>query len=64
MYNNMSFNYAKDKTIYVTSINNLSALTNTGWTYYVNGIFAQGGCSDYILNNNDSIIWKYIIIKQ
>jgi len=63
-YNNMSFNYAKYKTIYVTSINNLSALTNTGWTYYVNGIFAQDGCSDYILNNNDSIIWKYIIMKQ
>jgi len=66
-FNNIAINYtynASFKTAYITSINNLSALSNTGWTYYVNGVLANVGSSKYILNNNDSIIWKYIIMKQ
>lgn len=29
------------------------------WQYYVNGLYADTGCSLYILNNNDMIEWRF-----
>ena len=33
---------------------------NSGWIFYVNGVKSSIGAKDVILNNGDSILWKYV----
>lgn len=47
---------------YVEGINYLyefDAGEQSGWMYKVNGSFPNYGCSDYILEQGDSIVWAY-----
>lgn len=32
---------------------------NRYWQYYVNGKFADVGCSNYFLHNNDIVEWRF-----
>lgn len=48
--------------IYIVEINGLREKEHgaaSGWTYYVNGVFANKSCDAYILKNNDSVEWVY-----
>lgn len=48
--------------IYIVGINDLKEKEHgatSGWTYYVNGVFANKSCDAYIIKNNDSIEWVY-----
>jgi hypothetical protein len=48
------------KSYYITSIGNLSnGLQERYWQYYVNGNYADKGCSKYILSDNDQVIWTF-----
>lgn len=50
-------------TAYVKGINNLYEFDCgefSGWTYFVNGIMPQYGCSDYTLSQGDKIVFHYI----
>lgn len=52
-------NYGAD---YIEGINYLyefDAGEQSGWMYKVNGVFPNYGCSDYILEDGDSIVWAY-----
>lgn len=52
-------NYGAD---YIEGINYLyefDAGQQSGWMYKVNGAFPNYGCSDYILEDGDSIVWAY-----
>lgn len=52
-------NYGAD---YIEGINYLyefDAGQHSGWMYTVNGAFPNYGCSDYILEDGDSIVWAY-----
>ena len=52
-------NYGAD---YIEGINYLyefDAGEQSGWMYQVNGVFPNYGCSDYILEDGDSIVWAY-----
>ena len=52
-------NYGAD---YIEGINYLyefDAGEQSGWMYKVNGAFPNYGCSDYILEDGDSIVWAY-----
>jgi len=52
-------NYGAD---YIEGINYLyefDAGEQSGWMYKVNGAFPSYGCSDYILEDGDSIVWAY-----
>ncbi|MBR3786428.1 MAG: DUF4430 domain-containing protein [Firmicutes bacterium] len=52
-------NYGAD---YIEGINYLyefDAGEQSGWMYTVNGVFPNYGCSDYILEDGDSIVWAY-----
>lgn len=47
---------------YIEGINYLyefDAGEHSGWMYRVNGAFPNYGCSDYILEDSDSIVWAY-----
>ncbi len=33
----------------------------SGWTYWINGVFPNYGCSDYIVKPGDRIVWVYSI---
>lgn len=46
---------------FVDEINGVKNNNKTGeyWIYYVNGVSAKVGISNYLLNNNDLIEWKY-----
>ena len=52
-------NYGAD---YIEGINYLyefDAGEQSGWMYRVNGVFPNYGCSDYILEDGDAIVWAY-----
>jgi len=52
-------NYGAD---YIEGINYLyefDAGEQSGWMYKVNGAFPSYGCSDYVLEDGDSIVWAY-----
>lgn len=47
---------------YIEGINYLyefDAGEQSGWMFKVNGVFPNYGCSDYILEDGDSIVWAY-----
>lgn len=47
---------------YIEGINYLyefDAGEQSGWMYKVNGAFPNYGCSDYVLEDGDSIVWAY-----
>ncbi|MCL1828821.1 MAG: S-layer homology domain-containing protein [Oscillospiraceae bacterium] len=47
---------------YVKSINGLAEFAqgpNSGWIYKVNGVFPDVGLKDYVIKNNDVIVWSY-----
>ena len=47
---------------YVEGINNLYEFDcgqQSGWMYKVNGWFPNYGCSEYILDAGDEIVWCY-----
>ncbi len=47
---------------YVEGINNLYEFDcgeGSGWTYCVNGVFPNYGCSGYKLQNGDAVEWHY-----
>ena len=49
--------------IYVASIGGYAEKEHgdmSGWTYYVNGVFANKACSAWTLNDGDSISWAYV----
>lgn len=49
-------------TYYIEGINQLYEFDcggTSGWKYSVNGTSPNVGCSDYIVNENDSIVWYY-----
>ena len=49
--------------VYVAGINGLAEKEHgamSGWTYYVNGVYASRSCSSYVLSDGDSISWVYI----
>jgi len=44
----------------ITSIgNNSNGKNNFYWQYYVNDEYADVGCSSYVLNDNDVVLWQY-----
>jgi hypothetical protein len=48
--------------MYVKGINYLYefyAGDNSGWLYKVNNVFPNYGCSKYVLQNGDAIVWQY-----
>lgn len=50
------------KNIYIKGINNLYEFDGgslSGWQYKVNGIYANIGADNYIINENDNIEWHY-----
>ncbi len=54
-----SANYSS---VYVQGINHLfefSCGELSGWTYMVNGVFPNYGCSRYELEDGDEIVWAY-----
>ncbi len=47
---------------YVEGIHQLYELdcgSDSGWTYWVNGIYPNYGCSEYTVRDGDTIEWKY-----
>ena len=47
---------------YIEGINQLYEFDcgkKSGWVYTINGVSPSYGCSDYILNNGDTIEWSY-----
>ena len=45
---------------YITSINGIKeGIDGRYWQYYVNGEYADVGCSKYVLNDNDLVEWKF-----
>ena len=49
--------------VYVAGINGLAEKEHgamSGWTYCVNGVYANRSCSAYVLSDGDSISWIYI----
>ncbi|MDO4482741.1 MAG: DUF4430 domain-containing protein [Bacillota bacterium] len=48
---------------FVTSVDGLKNGTDgypySGWTYLVNGKFAEVGASEYVLKDGDTVEWKY-----
>lgn len=54
-----SANYSS---VYVRGINQLyefSCGELSGWTYTVNGVFPNYGCSRYELSDGDEVVWRY-----
>ena len=49
--------------IYVAAIGGLAEKQHggtSGWTYYVNGVWADMSCGYWILNDGDNIYWEYV----
>jgi hypothetical protein len=44
---------------YVRGIEGLVGEGKNGWQYWVNGQFASVAVNQYVLHNNDTILWKY-----
>lgn len=44
---------------FITSINGIKGDGDKNWIYYVNGVEAQVGVSNYKINKGDMISWKY-----
>ena len=44
---------------FVDSINGVKGSGNQNWIYYVNGVEAQIGVSNYKIKNGDIVSWKY-----
>lgn len=50
--------------VYIEGINHLyefSAGPLSGWMYSVNGVYPNIGCSQYILQDGDTIVWNYTV---
>ena len=48
---------------YVSGINGLNEKdfgASSGWTYYVNGAFANTSCDKYKVEDGDGIVWAYV----
>lgn len=45
---------------YVDAINGLFGDASHGWTYQVNNVTIWDAASDYILENNDRVLWVYM----
>lgn len=51
------------RTKYIRGIGNLyekQCGSTSGWTYYVDGVFAQTGCSQFDLHGGETILWVYV----
>lgn len=49
--------------VYVAGIGGLAEKQHgatSGWTYYVNGVFANTACSNYVLKDGDVVRWVYV----
>ena len=49
---------------YVNGINGLSEQVSeefpmSGWMFYVNGEMAMEGCDTFVMNDGDTLLWKY-----
>lgn len=45
---------------FIVAINNIhNGEAGMYWQYYVNGNFADIGCSNYLLDNNDVVEWRF-----
>lgn len=47
---------------YIEGINHLYEFdcgSSSGWTYQVNGVYPNYGCSSYMLTDGDTILWSY-----
>lgn len=44
---------------FIESINGIKNSGNENWIYYVNGVKAEVGVSNYKINNGDIVSWKY-----
>lgn len=44
---------------FITSINGVKNSNTQSWIYYVNGVEAQVGVSNYKINTGDIVSWKY-----
>jgi hypothetical protein len=45
---------------FIESINNVkNGQNNKYWQFYVNGVYANKGCSQYFVSNNDVIEWEF-----
>lgn len=50
--------------VYIEGINHLyefSAGPLSGWMYAVNGVYPNYGCSQYMLQDGDTIVWNYTV---
>lgn len=50
--------------VYIEGINHLyefSAGPLSGWMYAVNGVYPNYGCSQYVLQDGDAIVWNYTV---
>jgi hypothetical protein len=48
------------ESFFITKIGNMTnGMDNRYWQYYVNDIYADKGCSNYYLQDNDSIVWVF-----
>lgn len=59
--NGISLNYGADK--YIVGINGLNQFDcgeQSGWLYYINGESAMVGADEYVLENGDSVEWRYV----
>ena len=49
--------------IYVKGIGDLFEKQHgslSGWMYSVNGVYPNKSCGYYYLDNNDSVVWRYV----
>ena len=52
--------FAGHDSFFVSSINNIvNGENNYYWQYYVNGEYADKGCSNYFLSDNDIVEWNF-----
>lgn len=52
--------FAGYDSFFVNSINNIrNGENNNHWQYYVNGEYADKGCSNYFLSDNDIVEWIF-----
>lgn len=48
------------KSFLIEAINDIeNGENNRHWQYYVDGIFADVGCSNYFLHDNDVVEWRF-----
>ncbi|NHI94439.1 MAG: DUF4430 domain-containing protein [Candidatus Lokiarchaeota archaeon] len=48
---------------YVDGINGHFGDTTHGWGYEVNNVSVMDAASDYILGNNDRVLWEYFLFE-